>query len=83
MKKGVDKGRGVWYISKALGARDTAEAGRPRNFRGNRKKVLTNLRRRGKMKKFAARAWMTAQGSGSEEILKKMKKGLDKRETVC
>ena len=53
MKKGVDKGLRVWYISKALGARGSAEAGRSRKLRGNRKKGLTNPGGRGKMAKFA------------------------------
>lgn len=43
-KKGVDKGLAVWYISKALGARGTAEAGRSGNIRGNRKKGLDKSR---------------------------------------
>ena len=54
-KKGVDKGHRVWYISKALGARGSAEAGRSRKLRGNRKKGLTNPGGRGKMAKFAGR----------------------------
>ncbi len=40
MKKGVDKGRGVWYISKALGARGTAEAGRVKKHSRESKKGL-------------------------------------------
>ena len=83
MKKGVDKGLGVWYISKALGARGSAGAGRSRKLRGNRKKGLTNPGGRGKIAKFAGRGARMKSLGLSEKKLAKVEKGLDKRRTGC